>query len=72
MIIETDIACVSADGLRGNISCNSPKELLFVMKNENVSSCRISVASMGQNLMNTRISLLDVEKWIEMNEKGGL
>ena len=70
MIIDTDISCVSSDGILGKITCYSPIELLDVMKKENVSSCSISVSTMGQNLMNTQISLLDVEKWIKMNEKG--
>ena len=70
MIIDTDISCVCSDGILGKITCYSPIELLDVMKKENVSSCSISVSTMGQNLMNTQISLLDVEKWIKMNEKG--
>lgn len=69
MIIDTDITCVSSDGILGNITCYSPEELLEVMKKENVSSCSISVSSMGQNLMNTHISLTNVEKWIGMNRE---
>lgn len=69
MIIDTDISCVSADGILGKISCNTPKELLEVMKSEKVSSCKISVSSMGQSLIDTSVSLSDVKKWISMNNE---
>lgn len=69
MIIETDISCISSDGIQGKISCYSPEELLNVMNKENVSSCSISVSSMGQNLINTYITFAEVKNWINMNRE---
>lgn len=68
MIIDTDIRAISEDGIEGNIRCHSPKELLQVMKAENVTSCHIAVDSMGTNLMNTKVDQTDVSNWIQENE----
>lgn len=67
MIITTNV--MVPDDLTGQksfLSAGSPKELLKIMQAESIEQCKISVDSMGANLIDgMTVTQNDVMKWVE-------
>ena len=65
MVITTNV--MIPDDLTGQksfISAGSPQELLKIMQAESIEQCKISVDSMGQNLIDgMTVTKSDVLKW---------
>jgi hypothetical protein len=70
MVIDTDIIVKSDDGIEGSVQCHSPKELLNIMKLENIQECNVSASWLGQSIFSNKMTLKEVEKWINECESG--
>lgn len=71
MVIQTDIRVKDETGKEGFIATGNPKELLYIMENENIEKCNIGVKWLGQETVkNMTVTKADVEKWIAENDAG--
>lgn len=65
MIITTNVMVPdSVTGQKSFISAGSPQELLKIMQAESIEQCKISIDSMGRNLIDgLTVTKSDVLKW---------
>ena len=68
MTIDTNIRLTDNEGRSGLFRAYAPDELLRVMKAEGIKECKVSCAMYGHKLVNASLTILDVEKWVSMNQ----
>lgn len=66
-MIITDILVKSDDGHVGNATCETPEQLLAIMKMEQVEECEVTLTFLGGNAITTKVKRADV---VQMLNKG--
>lgn len=59
-MIITDILVKSDDGHFGNATCETPEQLLDIMKMEQVDECEVTLTFFGDNAITTKVNRSDI------------
>lgn len=63
-MIITDILTKADDGNVGNVTCETPEQLLGIMEREQIEECEVTLTFFGDNAITTKVKQSDVVRMI--------